>query len=273
LQKQSERQVIHEPRHLNFIFGLNRKLIEIISPIKLFKDILESNVTKLSDMKRLLEQSDLLRKGKYKGIITLELQDAASKNFDDQHPEWYDLLITSPPYGDNRTTIPYGQYSYLPLQWIDLKDIDEHFDSSWISSIYEIDRRSLGGITAKAFKETVELRELSNTFAQTLDALKDNPKDRVSRVAAVCRDLNRCLEPILAKLKPNAYMIWTIGNRRVGNKPVRMDDILAELLKAKGATEIHRIPRKIPSKRMAIKNNFAQTMSDETILIMKKGDS
>ncbi len=36
-----------------------------------------------------------------------------------------DLIITSPPYGDNATTITYGQYSVLPLRWIPLSDIDK----------------------------------------------------------------------------------------------------------------------------------------------------
>lgn len=34
-----------------------------------------------------------------------------------------DLTITSPPYGDNGTTVPYGQFSSLALFWIDAKDL------------------------------------------------------------------------------------------------------------------------------------------------------
>ena len=29
-----------------------------------------------------------------------------------------DLICTSPPYGDNHTTVTYGQFSILPLLWI-----------------------------------------------------------------------------------------------------------------------------------------------------------
>ena len=35
-----------------------------------------------------------------------------------------DLIFTSPPYGDNHTTVTYGQYSILQLKWMNLKDID-----------------------------------------------------------------------------------------------------------------------------------------------------
>ena len=33
-----------------------------------------------------------------------------------------DCIITSPPYGDSRTTVAYGQFSRLSAQWIDIFD-------------------------------------------------------------------------------------------------------------------------------------------------------
>ncbi len=93
------------------------------------------------------------------------------------------------------------------------------------------------------------------------------------RVAAFCRDFNRSLEPILAMLKPNAYMIWTVGNRKVAGRPVPIDEILSELLIAKGSTPVARFQRTIPNKRMAVKNAIASTMATETVLIMRKGGS
>ncbi len=33
-----------------------------------------------------------------------------------------DLIITSPPYGDSRTTVAYGQFSRLPLRWLGLEE-------------------------------------------------------------------------------------------------------------------------------------------------------
>lgn len=34
------------------------------------------------------------------------------KNFKNNY---FDITITSPPYGENATTVPYGQFSMLPL--------------------------------------------------------------------------------------------------------------------------------------------------------------
>ncbi len=39
-----------------------------------------------------------------------------------------DVVLTSPPYGDNHTTMPYGQASYLALRWIDTSDIDSNLE-------------------------------------------------------------------------------------------------------------------------------------------------
>ena len=65
-------------------------------------------------------------------------------------------------------------------------------------------------------------------------------------------------------------MIWTIGNRRVGGEPVPTDDILKEILLAKGVQAVTRFDRKIPSKRMATRNTIASTMRGEAILIFRK---
>ena len=34
-----------------------------------------------------------------------------------------DCIITSPPYGDSRTTVAYGQFSRLSAQWADILTI------------------------------------------------------------------------------------------------------------------------------------------------------
>ena len=56
-----------------------------------------------------------------------------------------DIVLTSPPYGDNHTTMPYGQQSYLPLRWIDVNDIDPEIDSKLLAASKTLDTSSLGG--------------------------------------------------------------------------------------------------------------------------------
>ena len=240
------------------------------SPQAIFEDIARRNIDKLASQKLLLEERGLLENGRYRREVSIRLQDTGVWMQHGEESHRNDFLVTSPPYGDNQSTVPYGQYSYLPLQWIDWNDIDEKMDASWVASTHEIDHRSLGGSLVGAFQAADTLRSLSDALRRTFLALKDKPRDRLVRVAAFCRDLNTCLGPILAMLKPNAYMIWTVGNRRVGNRPVPVDRILEELLNARGATLVAKINRRIPSKRMAVKNNISTTMRAETVLIVRK---
>ena len=218
-------------------------------------------------------QRGFVKHGYYQGTVKIRLTDSRVRRDNGKYIGLHDLLVTSPPYGDNATTVPYGQYSYLPLQWIDFKDIAGNCDNSWLTTTHEIDKRSLGGTKAKALDVITELRRSSQALDQTLKALENEPRDRAIRVAAFYRDLNTSLDSVLAELKPNAYMVWTIGNRRVADKLIPMDDILFELLIIKGARIITRFQRRIPFKRAAVKNNIAATMSSETVLVMKKDDS
>ena len=55
-----------------------------------------------------------------------------------------DLICTSPPYGDNHTTVTYGQFSILPLLWIDKKDL-HIWDDTILETFTAIDSASLGG--------------------------------------------------------------------------------------------------------------------------------
>jgi hypothetical protein len=64
--------------------------------------------------------------------------------------------------------------------------------------------------------------------------------------------------------------VWVLGNRRVAGMQVPLDCILRELLENHGAKLVVKLSRRIPSKRMALKNNIAKTMSAESILVMRK---
>ena len=238
---------------------------------------LDTFTTIVSDIaKRLREEATALREGGhlsaggwYRRDVSIRLGD--STKLVPPARDGYDLLVTSPPYGDNTSTVPYGQYSYLPLQWIDLQDIDADADPTCLRTAYEIDARSLGGSRKDAVHEVQHLLAVSSSLKETLGRLEHLPADRAGRVAAFCRDLDRSLPPVLEALRPSAYMIWTVGNRRVGGEPVPTDAILEELLVAKGSHLVTRIERKIPSKRMATRNAIASTMCGEAILVFRKG--
>src|ERR1035438_6502972 len=86
-----------------------------------------------------------------------------------------DLLVSSPPYGDNASTVPYGQHSFLPLQWIDLSDIDVCLRKDWLATTHEIDHRSLGGSRRLEPSDSATLREISPHFRSVLQVLNHEP--------------------------------------------------------------------------------------------------
>lgn len=245
-----------------------------LDPIKLFAEILSRNLENMERQYTQLAAAGLVENGEYVHEVAAHHRDARTPSAEGQEQSstaLYDIMVTSPPYGDNTSTVPYGQHSYLPLQWIEFSDIDPGMDRTWLSTTHEIDRRSLGGVKQDALVRCADTKEKSPSFANALADLKHEKRDRSVRVAAFCLDLDACLDPILAQMEPNAYLVWTVGNRTVGKRRIPLDDIVVELLEARGATCVHKIPRLIPTKRQAEKNSYAETMSTETVLVMRKG--
>lgn len=216
----------------------------------------------------MLENAGFLSKRTYAGAACVEIGHSASRL---PGQDLFDLLITSPPYGDGLSTVPYGQYSYLPLQWIDLVDISEDVDRSFLKSTQEIDSRALGGSRRDALARAGAAVDESPSLRHYLDSLKDFPPDRCHRVAAFFADFLPVLDTICERMKPNGYMIWTVGNRRVGGITQPLDEILTELLQHRNCRLVEKLERTIPTKRMASRNSTTQTMGHEQVLIMRTG--
>ena len=75
-----------------------------------FSNILLRNIQKMADFNRALEKNTI------HSHVSIHNNNVSSL---ESIPEnTYDLIITSPPYGDSRTTRAYGEYRRLSLQWI-----------------------------------------------------------------------------------------------------------------------------------------------------------
>lgn len=238
----------------------------VYDPINTFKKVLARNLQNYEEQAKRLSEFGRLTRGHYHKEIVISLADVRCTN----EQKKADIIVTSPPYGDNTTTVPYGQYSYLPLQWVDLEDIDGNIDADCLISTHEIDTRSLGGSKRVNKSEEDNIKDRSPSFRNYIKSLDGQPRDRALRVTAFFRDLDNCLNPIIKGLNKGGLMVWTLGNRKVGGNRVPLDRILEDLLHAHNSALLCKLTRKISSKRMALKNNIAETMSSETILIMRK---
>jgi hypothetical protein len=182
----------------------------------------------------------------------------------------FDLLVSSPPYGDNHTTVTYGQTSYLPLQWIDPIDLDCPYD--YVKTTQEIDRQSLGGKTnsKEAYCKAKELFAKSLSFKNFYETIPDEEKKKYNKTIIFIADFAESLNKIVNSMKPDAFYIWTIGNRFVGGREVPNDKILIDLMTSEGIDLFERAERHILNKKQARINNYSKTMEKEHILIFHK---
>lgn len=179
----------------------------------------------------------------------------------------FDLICTSPPYGDNATTVTYGQYSILPIFWINYKDMNlSQKDLKLIENYSSIDSLSIGGKLNKDFFLSFQiLNEFLNTIAES----------KKKKVISFFVDYEKALREIVRVLKKDKYLLLTLGNRRVDNKEVPMVEFTREFLISKNFEIIADLEREIPVKRMPrkvsrVEDNSVVSMSKEHILIARK---
>ena len=176
-----------------------------------------------------------------------------------------DCIVTSPPYGDSRTTVAYGQFSRLSAQWIDIFDNPD--DAS------KIDNELLGG---KAVKNLIHSLS-SNYLSEFLNKIAKKDEKRAKDILSFYIGLNDCLIQAYKILKPKKYFCIVIGNRLVKQVRIPTDFIIAELAQKIGFTCEDIFVRNIPGKRMPIKTSptniageLEETMTKESIVILRK---
>jgi hypothetical protein len=241
-----------------------------LSPFEVFSDLAVQNAKSFAAFRGALRTANQLKGISYIAKSEIQLADSRGAPKSKAAPEQgFHLLMTSPPYGDNRTTVTYGQHSYLPLNWIDFSDIDEAADSGALVTTHEIDRRSLGGpapIKCAALEKLYSAAPSLQRFAEDLPA---SPADARKRLHRFYLDFQESLVSINDRMAPNGYMIWTVGNRSLAGSQVPTDKILAELFESLGCTLVTTLTRTIHHKRMAKRNASSSTMGEEHILLLR----
>ncbi len=179
----------------------------------------------------------------------------------------FDLVVTSPPYGDSRTTVAYGEYSRLSLQWLDMSDMTE-------KEIMGIDRSLMGG---KKYRNGFEYLLNSEILKDALFKIKDVDIERAGDVYSFYDDLDKSISAIAQKTKPNGYQFWVVGNRTVKGVLLPTDEIIAELAQNYGMEYVTTVHRNIVNKVMPSANSptnevgkTVTTMNTENIVVLRK---
>lgn len=178
-----------------------------------------------------------------------------------------DCIVTSPPYGDSRTTVAYGQFSRLSAQWIDI--FEEPNKASGV------DNELLGGRPSKDLNHSLN----SDYLSQILNQISQRDQNRARDVLSFYVGLDKCLRHAYRILKHGRNFCIVIGNRLVKQIRIPTDFIIAELCENIGFLCEDIIVRNIPGKRMPIKNSptnivgaLEETMIKESIVILRKNN-
>jgi hypothetical protein len=245
----------------------SEELADIPHAIDLFHETIFDSVSRVSWHQEELRNRGLLRRGRIARSIKTFCGDVT--DFAQRRPAFADLIITSPPYGDNKSTVPYGQFSYLQLRWIPETELP--LGVAVFQNAYSIDGRSLGGSLRGSLEHMERLSILSPSAKSFIDKLAPLcRRDLMSKTLAFLRDYERSLASASNLLRPGGYAIWTLGDRAVGGVRLPLGDITTELLKNSGIHVQGYVQRAIPQKRTPQRNSQGSTIDRERVLITRK---
>lgn len=181
--------------------------------------------------------------------------------------ESFDIICTSPPYGDNGTTVTYGQFSTLQLLWIDNSDFE--YDISCIENFSRLDSLSLGGTLSR--NNAFYCSPLVNQYIE-----KISPHKR-KKIIQFYSDYENSFRTMTRLLKSGGSMVLTLGNRKVDGIEFPFSGINIDLAEQYNMKVEYVITRNIINKRMPRRvsrlsdGQSVSSMSEETTLLLKKG--
>ena len=178
----------------------------------------------------------------------------------------FDIICTSPPYGDNPTTVTYGQASILFLKWIDSKDL--YCSQELLEKYTTIDKISVGGEKRKRIN-TKDIKSLKDF----LDKISLKKQAKVINFFEDYYISLKCMKKCLSK---SGYLIMTVGNRSVDTVRQPLDNITIEIAGKMGLQVVSKFNRNILYKKtpltlsMTENEKVVKSISEETILIFTK---
>ena len=235
--------------------------VESFNPdvLKEFTYILENNIKKMHSFVEVCKNNNSNSKVKIFNNNVIDLFCIPDSSID--------LVITSPPYGDSRTTVAYGEYSRLSLQWLDLFELSQ-------KEIMMLDKRLMGGVK---FRNGFEFSIPSQTLNKSLKSIKNIDLERAGDVYSFYLDLEKAISSISNKIKKGGYQFWVVANRTVKGELLKTDKIITEIASKYNMDYVYTINRNIINKVMPSLNSptnvvgkKSETMCNEHIVILRK---
>ena len=200
---------------------------------------------------------------KLKGI-TLATKLGNHNNSNHHEANNYDVILTSPPYGDSRTTVAYGQFSLFANAWL----LEQN-------QARAIDNLSLGG--KKSQEKNCADDWKGSALGEVVAAIANKDEARAAEVTAFYRDLKESMALWMEALKVGGKAVVVVGNRTVKGFVLPTDQFVAECMEQQHLHHEVSYQRKISRKRMPSRNSprnkageTASTMMSEFIVVGSK---
>jgi 16S rRNA G966 N2-methylase RsmD len=170
----------------------------------------------------------------------------------------FDVVLTSPPYGDSFTTVAYGQFSMFSNQWFGVK------------YARQIDNLLMGGSTIKENYPNSVMTEYINEVSK-------QSKKRALEVSSFYFDLDKSIKDVAKSVKKGGKAIYVVGNRRVKDVQLPTDQFVAEKFEQNGFKHLFTYERLLGNKAMPSQNSPSNitgqrkgTMTKEYIVVCEK---
>jgi len=225
-----------------------------------------------SNLESLVKYSDNIKTSETKaqtGYKIIKNDCAKSIRKMKKYVKGFDLVITSPPYGDSPTTMAYEKFSWLPNVWLGLDK----------RSPGKLAKEMLGGVLAKTVLPfgygTID-KAISKIIAREKEdrSIKDQAKltkELQLKNYSFYRDYLKSIKNIASLVNPDGYVCFILGNRISGGQEMRLDLFTDWAFKKYGFKKVGKTKkRNIPNTRMPKSNPSGSTMNHEYIVVLRK---
>ncbi|MGI9296845.1 MAG: DNA methyltransferase [Gammaproteobacteria bacterium] len=175
-------------------------------------------------------------------------------------PECADIIVTSPPYGDSRTTVAYGQFSRLANEWLEYENAAA------------VDRKLLGGRPSKN-AASLGCGKLDDAVGR----VGETHPLRAREIRGFYEEYRRAAAHVARILKPGGFACYVVGNRKSKGVVLPTDEATKAYFCENEFRVAAAFARDIPNKRMPSRNSPSNvagarddTMQREHIIVMQK---
>jgi len=170
----------------------------------------------------------------------------------------FDIVLTSPPYGDSFTTVAYGQFSMFSNQWFGIK------------YARQIEKMLMGGSVVKEIYPNSIITDFINEISK-------KSIRRALEVSSFYFDLDKSIKDVANSIKKRGKIIYIVGNRTVKDIQLPTDQFIAERFENYGLRHIITYERLLGNKAMPLQNSPSNkvgqrkgTMTKEYIVVCEK---